>query len=382
MKAAITPKYGTPDVLSMTEVSRPEVGNHDVLVEVRASVVTQGDRRLRAADFPGISWLPGRLMMGLFRPKNPVPGTAFAGRVVAVGKAVTRFAEGDDVFGGCMHGAHAEYLAVPEDSPIAPMPRDLDYAEAAAVPYGAITALVFLRDIAKVQAGERVLVIGASGGVGRFGVQLAHHLGADVTGVCSRDHDLVRDLGAGRVIDYTKEDFTDNGERYDVIFDTTLDNNFRRSCGSLTSRGRYLSLHMSASLLFQMGLTALTASRGGPRALSGVAMGDPKQMEAVRELVDEGALRPVIAKSFPLEGLADAHVFLEEGRARGSVVIEVGETRRPGAAEGFRLDPPRSPAATRRARAGSRRPRTHPSLPTPAAPSHGTAVTPRRGVRP
>ncbi len=319
MKAAISPTYGTPDVLSMKEARRPEVGEQDVLVEVRASVVTQGDRRLRAADFPGISWLPGRLMLGLFRPKHPIPGTAFAGRVVAVGEAVTRFAEGEDVFGGCMHGAHAEYLAVPEGSPVALMPRDLDYAEAAALPYGAITALVFLRDIAKVQAAERVLIIGASGGVGRFGVQLAHHLGADVTGVCSRDHDLVRDLGAGRVIDYTRDDFTRNGERYDVIFDTTSENNFRRSCGSLNARGRYLSLHMSASLLFHM---ALTAFGGGPRALSGVALGDPEQMEAVRELVEQGVLRPVIAKSFTLEDLAFAHTFLEEGGVRGSVVIE------------------------------------------------------------
>ena len=179
-------------------------------------------------------------------------------------------------------------------------------------------------------------------------MQLARHLGADVTGVCSRDHDLVRDLGAGRVIDYKQEDFTENGERYDVILDTTLDNNFRRSRGSLAAEGRYLSLHMSAGLLIQMGLTALTAVAGGRRALSGVAMGDPEQMEVVRGLVDQGALRPVIAKRFPLDRLVDAHVFLEGGSVRGSVVIEVGETRRLRPTEGIGYTPDHDQALARR----------------------------------
>lgn len=323
MRAAMNTTYGAPNVLSTTEVSRPAIGERDVLVEVRASVVSQGDRRLRAADFPGISKI-GRLMVGLFRPKHPIPGSMFAGRVTAVGAAVTHFAVGDDVFGSCLHGAHAEYLAVPEDSGIARMPAGLSYDEAAAVPYGATTAVVFLRDLAKVERGERVLIVGASGGVGRFAVQLAHHLGAHVTGVCSRDHELVRALGADQVIDYTREDFTENGEHYDVILDTAEGNRFGRSRGSLTARGRYLSLYLSVSLLFQMAITAL---RKGHRAICGVAMADRTLMESVRELVEDGALRPVIARRYPLERIAEAHALLEAGRPSGSVVIDITPDR-------------------------------------------------------
>lgn len=325
MHAAINTTYGAPNVLSVTDAPRPTVGPDDVLIEVHASAVTQGDRRLRAADYPGMGAVFGRLMTGLFRPRNAVAGTMFAGRVAAVGEAVTRFREGDDVFGSCMHGAYAEYLVVPAESAMAPMPPNVDYAEACTIPYGAVTALVFLRDLAKVEAGDEVLIVGASGGVGRMAVQLAHHLGAEVTGVCSRDHDLVQALGADHVIDYQERDFTKNGKRYDVIFDTHEDNRFRDSRGSLTPRGRYLSLYMSLGLLFQMGLTALTR---GPRAICGVALGNRGHVEDIAELVAAGVLRPVIARSFGLQNIAAAHAFLEEGRKRGSVVLNVAEPRR------------------------------------------------------
>jgi len=320
MRAAMNTTYGAPTVLSTTEVSRPAIGDHDVLVEVHASAVTQGDRRLRAADYPGISRLLGRLMTGLIRPRHTVPGTMFAGRVAAVGNAVTRFREGEDVFGSAMRGAQAEYLAMPEDGAMAHMPANLGYAEAAATPYGAGTALVFLRDLAKVQRGERVLIVGASGGVGRFVVQLAHHLGAEVTAVCSRDQDLVRALGADHVINYTEEDFTQNGQRYDVILDTHEGNRFRRNRGSLTPRGRYLSLYMSAGLLLQMLITAIF---GGRRAITGVAIANAEQMEAVQKLVAAGGVRPVIARRFGLEQIAEAHTFLEASRPRGTVVVDV-----------------------------------------------------------
>ncbi|MDP2315822.1 MAG: NAD(P)-dependent alcohol dehydrogenase [Pseudomonadota bacterium] len=312
--------YGAPHVLVLNEAPRPARGDHDVLVAVHASAVTHGDRRLRTADFPGIGWLPGRLMTGLVRPRRLVPGTTYAGRVVAIGAAVTRFAAGDDVFGLGTHGAYAEYLAVPEGGAIARKPASLDPAEAAALPYGATTALTFLRDLAGVQPGERVAVLGASGEVGRFAVQLARHLGAEVTGVCSRDHDLVAELGAQHVVDYTREDFTAGGRRYDVVFDTSETNQFGRCRGALTEHGRYLTLQLSLQSLAQM---AMTSVLGGPRSMCGVSVADQEKLDAVRELVEAGAMRSVIAGRFPLDRTADAHAFLEAGRARGSVVVEV-----------------------------------------------------------
>lgn len=320
MKAAANTTYGTPDVLKMAEVARPDVSEDQILVEVRASVVTQGDRRLRAADYPGISVVFGRLFTGLTSPRHPVGGTMFAGRVVEVGANVTRFAVGADVFGSVMHGAYASHLVVKEDEAIAKMPTGLDYGEAAAVPYGAVTAVVFLRDMAKVQRGERVLVVGASGGVGRFAVQVAAALGAEVTGVCSRDHDAVRSLGAKHVIDYTVEDFTENGERYDVILDTIEGNNFARYRGSLRETGRYLSVYMTLRLLFESAWTALGS---GPRAKTGVALGNAALMDEVRELVESGEIRPVIAERFAFERIVDAHEHLESGRPFGSVVVDL-----------------------------------------------------------
>src|SRR5262245_52694462 len=172
MRAAVTPSYGPPGVLEMRDVPVPRPGDHDIIVEVRATTVTAGDVRLRTADFPSITALPGRLMVGVLRPKQGVQGTMFAGRVVEIGRAVTRYAIGDDVFGSAMHGAFAEYLRMPEGGVLAKMPSNVGYHEAAAVPYGGVTALRFLRDVASVRPGDRVLVVGASGGVGRFAVQI------------------------------------------------------------------------------------------------------------------------------------------------------------------------------------------------------------------
>lgn len=324
MQAATNHHYGSPDVFELSELPRPTIGPRQILVEVRASDVTQGDRRLRAADFPGFTALFGRLMFGVFSPRNPVGGTMFAGQVVEVGAEVSRFAVGDDVFGTVMGGAYAEYLAVAEDEVLAKMPTNTTYAEAAALPYGAGTALVFLRDLAKVQPGERVLVVGASGGVGRMAVQMAHHLGAHVTGVASRDEDLVRSLGADEFLDHREEDFTKSGKSWDVIFDITEGNHFRAFRASLSSVGRYLTLHMTVRVLFEM---AVTAMRGGRRAIAGVAMGNAAQMDDVRALVEQGALRPVVAERYPLAEIAIAHASLERSRPRGSVVVEVPEGR-------------------------------------------------------
>lgn len=319
MKAAITRSYGPADVLQIRDVPTPTLSARQVLIEVHASPVTAGDLRLRAADFPSFSAVLGRLMLGVFGPRRPVQGTMFAGRIVAVGGAVTRFAVGDDVFGYSARGAYAELLALPEDGALARRPAGLSYEEAAAIPYGAGTALRFLRDLGAVRPGERVLILGAGGGVGLYAVQLAKDLGAEVTGVCRRgSFDLVRSLGAAHVIDYTTEDFTTNGQRYDVIFDTADATSFRRCRGSLTAAGRYLTLTLSTGALLQLAVSALGR---GPRLKSAVVLPAQADMEQLRALVERGALRPVIARRFPLDRIADAHAAAEEGRLSGSTMV-------------------------------------------------------------
>ena len=325
MKAAIHTEYGAPRVLRIEEVARPTLADDQILVEVHASAVTQGDRRLRAADFPGAAAIAGRLMFGLLRPRNPTPGTTFAGRVVEVGKSVTRFTVGDRVFGGCGNGAQAEYLAVAEDSQIAKIPAGVEYDEAAAVPYGAATALEFMRDIAAVRPGERVLILGASGGVGRFAVQIARHLGAHVTGVCSADKaQMVRQLGARSVIDYAKEDYTDNGETYDVIFDTVSGDGFRKAKASLSPRGRYVSLYMTLAIGLRMVWGALF---GGRRAAAGVVINNQRLMEEVAALLGEGVIWPVVGARFALHRVVDAHAALESS-PEGAVVVSVIDSSR------------------------------------------------------
>lgn len=321
MRAAIQTRYGTPEVLHLSEVPRPDAGRRQVLVEVHASTVTQGDRRMRAADFPGITGPLGRLMTGLFAPRHPVGGSTFAGRVVAIGADVTQLQVGDDVFGMAMHGAYAQYLAVSVDGAVGVMPANVSYAEAAAIPYGAGTALHFLRDLAALRAGERVLILGAAGGVGRMAVQVAKHLGAHVTGVCSADAAaLVRGLGADAVLDYARHDVQAGGERWDVIFDTTQGEHFGALRPRLTDTGRYLSLYVTARSLYQMLATKL---RGGPRVLVGVALGNPARSAEVRALVECGVLRATIAERFALADIIAAHRRLQAPGVRGSVVVDV-----------------------------------------------------------
>jgi NADPH:quinone reductase-like Zn-dependent oxidoreductase len=321
MRAAITPSYGPAHVLQTRDVPTPTVGPRDVLVEVHASPVTAGDLRLRAADFPSITAWPGRLLLGVRRPRRAVQGTMFAGRVVAVGASVTRYAVGDDVFGSVMHGAYAEYLSMPEAGALARMPANLSYDEAAAVPYGAVTALRFLRDVAAVAPSEQLLVLGAAGGVGRFAVQLAKHLGAEVTAVCSRrGFELVRSLGADHLVDHETEDFTKSGRRYDVIFDTADATTFARCRPALTPTGRYLTLYISVGVLLQVAVTSL---RGGPKARFAVVAGSHDDLEQVRELVARGVVRPVIARRFPLEDIAAAHAEAEAARPLGAVLVTV-----------------------------------------------------------
>jgi len=322
MRVALTPSYGPASVLTLGDAPAPFVGDNDVLVRVHASVVTAGDRRVRSADFPGVSAVVGRLMLGVTRPKHEVQGTMFAGRVLAVGVNVSRFQVGDDVFGAADFGAYAEQLAVASDSPLARMPTGATYEQAAALPYGAGTALYFLRDLAAVQPGERVLILGASGGVGRYAVQLAKHLGADVTAVCSREtFDLARELGADRVIDYRSEDFTTNGQRYDVIFDVADASSYTHSRPSLTPHGRYMTLYISVPALLAVAWTALF---GRAKALFAVVLGDQRRTEELGELLANGTLRPIVAHRFALSEVADAHACADAG-VHGEVVVTMVE---------------------------------------------------------
>ncbi|MFT7519291.1 MAG: NADPH:quinone reductase-like Zn-dependent oxidoreductase [Kiritimatiellia bacterium] len=321
MKAAYTPTYGSPDIIEAREVLAPTVGDKDVLVAVHATAVTEGDRRLRSADFPGISAVFGRLAMGFFGPRRAIQGTMFAGRVMEIGISVTRYAVGDDVFGSAAAGAYAELLAMSEDGAMAVMPSGIRYEEAAAVPYGAGTAMHFLRDVAAVKSGEHVLVLGASGGVGRFAVQLAKHLGAEVTGVSSRvNFALVRELGADHVIDHRSTDFTQNGQQYDVILDIADATTFARSRSSLTDTGRYVSLYLSLGILFQM---ARTAAFGGPNAKMSIAIPSREDLQAIRDLVAQGVFTPRLAQSYPLECISDAHRAVDAGGLQGTVVVTV-----------------------------------------------------------
>ncbi len=322
MKAIVYQNYGTADVLKLQEIDRPVVKDGEVLVKVHATSVTTADWRVRASAFPGVFWLPGRLMMGLFRPKNNVLGGEFAGEVAAVAGGVSQFAVGDRVFGFCLFGGNAEYVVMPESGAIAAMPENLSFEDAAAVPYGALCALVFLRDIAKIQPGQRVLVNGASGGVGVYAIQVARHFGAEVTGVCSTGNlELVASLGAEHVVDYNVEDFAESGQKYDIIFDTVGTSSFAQCKQGLTDTGLFLPLNFALREVFQALWSRIV---GGKRVLVSVNGDKKEDLETVLKLLRTGAIRPVIDRLFPLERSADAHRYVEGRHRSGSVVVTVG----------------------------------------------------------
>jgi len=319
MRSATTPHYGSPQVIQLARRPRPLANDHDIIVEVEAAAVTAGDVRMRSADFPGISALPGRMLMGVSRPRNEVQGTMFAGRVVEVGEEVKRFAPGDRVFGSVDHGAYATFVRIHEDMTIAKIPDDIGFIEAASVPYGAVTALYFLQHLADLQPGERVLIVGASGGVGQYAVQIAKYLGAEVTGVCSEPNALrVLELGADRVIDYQTENYLSSGETYDVIFDIQGVTGFWQARNALSARGRFITLLVSFAVLMQMAATSIL---GGKRAIFGVALGGPDQLAKVADLLSCGAIRPVPGAVFPFDEIARAHETAQSRRSNGTVIV-------------------------------------------------------------
>ncbi len=327
MKAIVYSRYGTPDELRLAEVERPIPKDREVLIRIHATSVNAADWHLLTADIILV-----RFASGLFAPKHPILGADVAGRVAAVGNAVTRFRPGDAVFaeigvgGG---GAFAEFTTAPEHL-VCPMPTALTFEEAAAVPLAGMTALQGLRDVARVQPGDRVAIQGASGGVGTFAVQIAKALGAEVTAVCSpRNVEQARALGADHVIDYSLADFTRSGQRYDVILAANGFHSLGDYRRALAPRGRYAMAGGAPAQMFQaLLLGGLFSSRSGQtfRVVSAKANG--QDLDVLRDWIEAGRLRPVIDRRFPLEQTADALRYLGEGHARGKIVITVNaETR-------------------------------------------------------
>ncbi len=320
MKAIVYERYGPPEVLQLKEIEKPAPKDNEVLIKTHATTVTSGDWRVRSLNVPVGFGLIMRLVFGFSKPKQPILGTELAGVVESVGKDVRNFKVGDQVFAfsDAAMGCHAEYKCMPVDGAVALKPPNLTYDEAAALSFGGTTALDFFRR-GKLQRGERVLINGASGGVGTAAVQLARHFGADVTGVCSSANvELVRSLGASHVIDYTKEDFTQSGETYDVIVDTVGTAPFSRSKASLKEGGRLLMVLGGLPDMLQIPWVSMTSSK---KVIAGPAAGRAEDLRFLAGLAEAGAFKPVIDRRYPFEKIAEAHRYVDTGRKKGNVVI-------------------------------------------------------------
>ncbi|MED1781289.1 NAD(P)-dependent alcohol dehydrogenase [Brevibacillus fortis] len=319
MKAIVYEQYGPPNVLQLQDVATPVPKDDEILIKVYAATAAAGDWRLRKAD-PFLA----RLFNGLWKPKKvKILGFELAGVVESTGSGVTQFKPGDAVYAACGNGfgAYAEYKCLPENGCIALKPANMTFEEAAAVPVGAYTALQFLRK-GNIQPGRRVLVYGASGSVGTYAVQLAKHFGAEVTGVCSTSNvELVRSLGANRIIDYTKENFADDDTVYDIIFDTVGKSPFQACVERLTPNGFYLrAVHFSPLPIIRGIWTNMTS---GKKVIGGTAKENAEDLRYVKELIEAGKLRSIIDRIYPLEQAADAHSYVELGHKKGNVVLTV-----------------------------------------------------------
>lgn len=331
MKAIVYEKYGPPEVLQLKEVEKPTPKDNEILIRVYATPVGYGDilarnfRNMPLSKFnmPLPLWFPTRIYFGFTKPRIKILGSEFSGEIEATGKDVKRFKIGDQVFGylGQKMGANAEYLCMPEDGCVAIKPDNMSYDEAAAVPYGALMASAILRKV-NIQSGQKVLINGASGGIGSAALQLAKfQFGAEVTGVCSTPRmKYVKAIGADRVIDYTKDDFTKDGETYDLIFDILGKSSFSRCKGSLKQNGIYLLASFKTRQLFQMLWTKIVGSK---KVICAIATEKQEDLFLIKELAEAGKIKSVIDRQYPLEQTSDAHSYIETGLKKGNVVITV-----------------------------------------------------------
>jgi len=330
MKAIVWTKYGPPDVLQLKEVEKPTPLDNEVLIKIHATTVTAGDCAIRSLKFSLLLRLLMRLGFGLKGPRKrfSIPGIELAGEIESVGKDVKLFRKGDQVFGTSVEffGAYAEYICLPEEGKAGAMaikPANMTYEEAAAVPVGGLEALNFLRK-ANIQSGQKILINGASGSIGTFAVQLAKYYGAEVTGVGNPTSlEVMKSIGADKVIDYTKEDFTKNGETYDVIFDVVGKSSFSGSISSLKKNGIYLLANPKPSLYIRGLWTSMTSSK---RVISGLTKQKTEDLIFLKELIEAGKIKSVIDRRYPLEKIAEAHSYVDKGQKTGNVVITLEGT--------------------------------------------------------
>jgi NADPH:quinone reductase-like Zn-dependent oxidoreductase len=331
MKAVVCTNYGSPEeVFQLKDVPKPTPKNNEVLIKVLATTANGADTRMRGAVFPSSFWLLARIALGFSGPRKKILGVELAGEIEAVGKDVTRFKKGDGIFAstGFGMGGYAEYATLPEKAEMTIKPNNMTFEEAAAVPHCALAALHYLKDKGNVHAGQKVLIYGASGSMGTFAVQIAKFLGADVTGVCSTSNvDLVKSLGADKVIDYTKEGLSDSNETYDVIFDTVGKSPFSDCVNSLKENGYYLrAVHMELSPIFQGLWTNITSSK---KVVGGVARYSTENLNFLKELIESGKMKSAIDKRYTLEQMAEAHSYVDKGHKKGNVVITVKHNDKP-----------------------------------------------------
>jgi NADPH:quinone reductase-like Zn-dependent oxidoreductase len=320
MKAILYKKYGSPYVLEPAEVEKPTPKPNEVLIRVFATTVTTADCMMRRGD----TFL-SRILLGLLKPKGKfqILGTEFSGKIEAVGSRVKKYKQGDEVyaFRGFGTGCYAKYKCMSEAGSIAIKPNNTSYEEAASVVDGATTALFFLKEKANIQEGQKVLINGASGSIGTFAVQLAKYFGAEVTGVCStKNIELVKSLGADVVVDYTKEDFSKNGDTYDIIFDTVGKSSFNNCKKVLKSNGKYISTVMTFNLIIQ---SLLTKPGNKKKVIFAMSLNKTETLNYLRLLIEEGKIKTIIDRQYPLEELPAAHEYVEKGHKTGNVVITV-----------------------------------------------------------
>lgn len=322
MKAILWTKYGSPGVLKLMEVQKPVPKDNEILVKIHAATVTAGDCEMRRFDIPGWIWIPVRFYMGLIKPRINILGQELAGEIESVGKEVKKFRKGDQIFAetGMGLGAYAEYTCLSETRAMALKPGNMSYEEAATIPTGGLNALHFLRS-GNIQSGQRVLINGAGGSIGTYAVQIAKFLGANVTCVDDRSKlDMLRSIGSDNVIDYIEEDFTKNGENYDIIIDVVGKTSFSRTLKSLSKNGYYILGNPRLGGMIKGLCVSLSA---GKKVVSKLAGYNNEDLIYLKELIEAGKIRSVIDRKYPLEKTAEAHRYVESGQKAGNVIITI-----------------------------------------------------------